>query len=46
MDSAKNSSGGKKSIWSNITPNKVMAWMVPCVVVLALVWGFLSQAGI
>lgn len=45
MDSAKNS-GGKKSIWSNITPNKLMAWMVPFIVVFALLYGFLLQAGI
>ena len=45
MDSAKNS-GGKKSIWSNITPSKLMAWMVPFVVVFALLYGFLLQAGI
>ena len=45
MDSAKNS-GGKRSVWANITPSKVRAWMVPCVVVLALVWGFLAKQGL
>lgn len=44
MDSAKNS-GGRRSIWSNITPSKVMAWMVPITVVFALIYGFLAQGG-
>lgn len=44
MDSSKNS-GTKKSIWSNITPNKVMAWMVPFTIAAAVLYGFLLQGG-
>ena len=44
MDSAKNS-GGKKSIWANITPSKVMAWLVPVVVIGSLLYAFLLQGG-
>lgn len=44
MDSAKNS-GGKKGIWANITPNKVMAWLVPIAVIASLLYGFLLQGG-
>lgn len=44
MDSAKNS-GGRRSIWANITPSKILAWLTPIVVIFALLYGFLLNGG-
>lgn len=44
IDSAKNS-GGKKSIWANLTGGKLMSYMTVFIIAGALLWGFLSAGG-
>ena|GEM_PF-2131712 len=44
IDSAKNS-GGKKSIWVNLTGGKLMEYLTVFIVVGALLWGFLANGG-
>lgn len=45
IDSAKNS-GGKKSIWANLTGGKLTSYMTVVVIAVALLWGFLSAGGL
>lgn len=44
MDSAKLNSS-KKSVWMNITPSKVMGWLVPVAIIGSLLYAFLLQGG-